>query len=380
MRKSANRWVCSCLAMGLWLQAWADPSAFSEDSVRNPSDPVEERPVVRRSWYPIPMAFYQEETSVGFGVVGGYYFKSNSLHEISSITGSVIYTLRKQAKIHVNPRFYTRNGRLHFVGDLHLRYYPEKFYGVGAQQTNEGMDYISKAVSFRFQPFYRIRPDLEAGMVADFRAEMIPGGGTKAERAAEMYGRRDVSGWEPYLAWGMGLQMMYDTRDNVAYPQRFSHFLKVGWITYQQAWGSCCTMNSFSLDFRQFVPTWIGQVFAWQVCAEMRVGHNTPFGMLPTLGGSDLLRGFREKTYTDNALVAVQAEYRIPIWRRLKAAVFAGVGDVFDLYHPEFGHVEVGYGAGLRLRLNDARVHLRVDVAGNNEGQVKFYITATEAF
>ena len=54
--------------------------------------------------------------------------------------------------------------------------------------------------------------------------------------------------------------------------------------------------------------------------------------------------------------------------------------DVFDVYNPAIHTLKVGYGAGLRFRLNDARVNLRLDVAGNNFGEVKFYITATEAF
>ena len=317
---------------------------------------------------------------MGFGIVGGYYFPSQSLREISSITGSVIYTLRNQAKVHINPRFYTRSGKLHFVGDLTLRYYPEKYYGIGAESLQPDMNFISKAVLAKFQPFYRIRSDLEVGVAADLRAETILDADEKLSEVRHRYPGDALAGWSPYLVWGLGLQLVYDTRDNVAYPQRFSNFLKVGWITYQQAWGSSYTVNSLSLDFRQFVPTWVGQVFAWQLCAEMRLGREIPFGMLPALGGSDLLRGFRERSYTDNTMIAVQVEYRIPIWRRLKAAVFCGVGDVFDVNNPRINRVEVGYGAGLRLRLNDARVHLRVDVAGNNDGQVKFYITATEAF
>jgi hypothetical protein len=43
--------------------------------------------------------------------------------------------------------------------------------------------------------------------------------------------------------------------------------------------------------------------------------------------------------------------------------------------------LKVAYGAGLRYQLNDARVHLRFDIAKNNYGEkLQFYITATEAF
>ncbi|MBQ1753087.1 MAG: BamA/TamA family outer membrane protein, partial [Paludibacteraceae bacterium] len=130
----------------------------------------------------------------------------------------------------------------------------------------------------------------------------------------------------------------------------------------------------------QYVPTWVGQVFAWQIYADARFGHDVPFRMLPTLGGSDNIRGFRERKFTDKFMWEVQAEYRIPIWWRLKAAVFCSFGDVMDIYNPTFNKLKVGYGLGLRCRLNDARVNLRFDVAFNNYGDVKFNITATEAF
>jgi hypothetical protein len=139
-------------------------------------------------------------------------------------------------------------------------------------------------------------------------------------------------------------------------------------------------MTSLKLDYRQYVPTWLGQVFAWQVKFETALGSEVPFQMLPTVGGSDNIRGIRERKYIDNSMFEVQMEYRIPIWWRLKAVVFCSVGDVFDIYNPSIVKPKVGYGAGIRCRINDARVNLRVDFAGNNYGEFKFYITATEAF
>jgi outer membrane translocation and assembly module TamA len=85
--------------------------------------------------------------------------------------------------------------------------------------------------------------------------------------------------------------------------------------------------------------------------------------------------------YRDNLLFLVQSEYRIPIYKRLKAAVFCSAGDVMNNSDYSTHKLKVAYGAGLRYRLNDARVHLRVDVAKNNYGgKLQLYITATEAF
>ena len=94
-----------------------------------------------------------------------------------------------------------------------------------------------------------------------------------------------------------------------------------------------------------------------------------------------MMRGFRQGMYRENLLMSLQTEYRMPIYKRLKAAVFCTTGDVVNTNNFQINKLKVSYGAGLRYRLNDARVHLRVDLAKNNYGEkLQFYITATEAF
>ena len=360
-------------------------SALSQekaDSVANATELLRqiESPVVKRSWFAVPIGFYQEETSVGFGASGGYYFKSHDLSKISSISGSIIYTLNNQAKININPRLYFFNNKMYLTGNVNLRHYPDHYYGIGNTPPTDDMLYTAQTFSIQAQPFYLFNQNVMLGMFVGVRGErLLLADSVMAMRPyiQEKYG---AAGWEPYFMLGLGVQFAYDSRDNGFYPQKFSNFLKFSAITYQQALGSSFSLTSFTLDFRQYVPTWLGQVFAWQVYADVNLGKEIPFQMLPTLGGSDKLRGFRERKFTDNSMFLLQAEYRIPIWWRLKAAVFCSVGDVFDIYNPAIHKLKVGYGAGLRFRLNDARVNLRVDVAGNNYGEFKFYITATEAF
>lgn len=357
-------------------------SVEKADSVANSTELLRQiaSPTVKRSWFAVPIGFYQEETSVGFGATGGYYFKSNDLSKISSISGSIIYTLNNQAKININPRLYFLNNQLYLTGNVNLRHYPDHYYGIGNTVPVDDMLYTAQTYAINAQPFYLFNPQLMLAMYVGVRGErLLLNDSVAALRpyVAERYG--DV-GWDPYFILGLGVQFAYDSRDNGFYPQKFSNFVKFSCITYQQALGSTYSFTSLTLDVRQYIPTWLGQVFAWQVYFDTRLGEQVPFQMLPTIGGSDMIRGFRERMYTDNTMFMIQAEYRIPIWWRLKAAVFCSVGDVFDIYNPSINRIKVGYGAGLRFRLNDARVHLRVDVAGNSEGEVKFYITATEAF
>lgn len=352
------------------------------------ADSVSSHIVVPKSWFIVPIGFYQEETSVGLGLTGGYYFNSKSLDRISSISGSAIYTFLNQAKININTRANFAENKVSLLGNVNLRHYVEHYYGI-SNDVNDlfGLDgsginvYTSQAFDINVQPFYNFTRDISAGVYLRARGERMVKFNeplqASVEKCKQTFGD---AGWDDYFMWGIGLQFMYDSRDNIFYPQKFSNFLKFNATTYSKQLGSSYSFTGMNLDFRQYIPTWLGQVLVWQVKFETSLGDEIPFQMLSTVGGSDNIRGIRERKFLGNSMFEFQTEYRIPIWWRLKAAIFCSVGDVFDIYNPSIVKPKVGYGVGLKCRLNDARVHLRVDVAGNNYGEWKFYITATEAF
>ena len=352
------------------------------------TDSVSSHYKIPTSWFLVPAGFYQEETSLGLGLNGGYYFKSKSLDKISSISGSAFYTLLNQVKINLNTRFFMADDRVYLLGNVQLRHYVEHYYGISNDINSlVGVDdasaniYTSQIFDVNIQPFYNFTKTLSAGLYVGVRGErMVKFNENLEARVAEYKQRYGDAGWDDYLMLGLGAQFMYDDRDNYFYPQKFSNFLKLSAITYNKEVGSSFSCTNLKLDFRQYVPTWLGQVFAWQVKFETNLGSEIPFQMLSTVGGSDNVRGIRERKYIDNSMFEVQMEYRIPIWWRLKAAVFCSVGDVFDINNPSIVKPKIGYGAGIRFRLNQARVNFRLDVAGNNYGEWKFYITATEAF
>ena len=352
------------------------------------TDSVSSHYKIPTSWFLVPAGFYQEETSLGLGLNGGYYFKSKSLDKISSISGSAFYTLLNQVKINLNTRFFMADDRVYLLGNVQLRHYVEHYYGISNDINSlVGVDdadaniYTSQILDVNIQPFYNFTKTLSAGLYVRVRGErMVKFNENLEARVADIRQTYGDAGWDDYLMLGLGAQFMYDDRDNYFYPQKFSNFLKLSAITYNKEVGSSFSCTNLKLDFRQYVPTWLGQVFAWQVKFETNLGNAIPFQMLATVGGSDNVRGIRERKYIDNSMFECQLEYRIPIWWRLKAVLFCSVGDVFDINNPSIVKPKIGYGAGIRFRLNQARVNFRLDVAGNNYGEWKFYITATEAF
>ena len=135
------------------------------------------------------------------------------------------------------------------------------------------------------------------------------------------------------------------------------------------------------LDLRHYIPLYKELILAWNFRSEIAVGNNVPFQLLPTIGGQDLVRGIRQNKFKNNTLFALQAELRIPIWRFLKAAVFGSIGDVYNYNNWHWATPKIGYGAGLRACIHQAKTNIRFDVARQNySNDWSFYFTVKEAF
>jgi len=337
--------------------------------------------VSKKSLFIIPHASYQQETSVAPGIAYGYYFKSKDISRISSVSGSAIYTFLNQFTFNVTPKIFFHSSKWYLYSNLNFRNYPDYYFGIGNKSTNTKQAFTSQNISLLLQPQYNITKHLLIGALLSARFERVLTDSTFESNRDFIFQQFGRDGWEPYSLLNVGIVAAFDSRDNQFYPQK-GIFAKTFFSASKAGWGSSYSLQEFSFDFRQFVPLFGSHVFAWQVYYDGIFGANgIPFELLPTVGGRDVLRGFRQGMYRENVLALAQAEYRLPIYKRLKAAVFCSVGDVMNSADYKIDKLKVAYGAGLRYRLNDARVHLRVDLAKNNYGdKLQFYITATEAF
>jgi outer membrane protein assembly factor BamA len=95
-----------------------------------------------------------------------------------------------------------------------------------------------------------------------------------------------------------------------------------------------------------------------------------PFTELPTLGGPDDLRGFRNQLFHGRSSFIASAEYRFPVWIWMDFVLFADYGGVFGQWYQGFGarQLQPDLGGGLLL-FGRNRFFLRVQVAyGWGEG------------
>lgn len=329
----------------------------------------------------VPIINYSPENSWIFGAAVQGYFRTDSTLPTSIVQLHGAYTLAKQ--------WYIKTSGTVYMGGVHpwqlawnggYRDYPDLWYergnGAGNESGKIGVPYIGKRGHARVEGLWQVAQAWRIGPKVDF-----------------LYETNDLPSDNRVLQWGLGVVAQYDSRDVVYYPTHGILF-KTEALYYEPYLGSTSRLGVWGVDLRQFIPIrWTPaytMIVAWQFASRwVWSDHNEriPYPMLPTIGGADLIRGVRANMFRDNAMMALQAEVRIPIYSILHATVFAGVGDVYNTSDWQWAIPKVGYGLGLRGCINRAKVNIRVDVARNNLNNnwrdinsYSFYLTATEAF
>jgi Omp85 superfamily domain len=134
------------------------------------------------------------------------------------------------------------------------------------------------------------------------------------------------------------------------------------------------TVNRVDTDLRQFVG-FLGErrvVAARLFVSTSDTGADNvmPFYLMPTLGGNDTLRGFREYRFRAPHAILAQAEYRFEIWSGFDGALFYDAGKVANRRSDlSFKDLETDYGIGFRFN-TDQGIILRVDAGfGSSDGK-----------
>ena len=348
----------------------------------------------------IPVVNYSPESTWEFGATAQGYFRLPNQERTSIVQLDGTYSLRHQWYINAQGTLYfgARSAspawQLQFRAGYSDR--PATYYGVYddphfANEGNTGIGMLRKGTPYQMQRAYlnlqapiSINKDWSVGPMLDMLVAQY-----------NIEGKYKTP--SPLVQAAVGAVGVYDTRDNVFYPTQ-GVFAK---LTAAAAWtnkveipeGQQAMINGLlSADIRHFVPLTDQIVFAWQLKAQMMlsplfISHLTMYPMLPRLGGQDGLRGVNSDMFRDDIMMALQSELRIPIWSIFRAAVFAGIGDVYDYHNWHWEVPKVGYGIGLRAAINKAKVNIRFDVARSNVdprwntiNAYSFYLTATEAF
>lgn len=335
----------------------------------------------REGFAVIPLLYYTPDTRFALGAAGVYYFRSQSTREsvpeprISYVQLLADYTQNNQLDVWGLWSVFTNNEDYLLRGELRYRNFPDRFYGIGNVTAEAQMErYYYDLFSFKALFMRKFGRYFFAGFDYQLRREFNFDYKDSIELSLGT-----IPGYAGGTGSALGFVASYDSRDNVinAYKGQFFEFSS---YFYNTSFGG--SFNFFNLNtvyntYRELKP---GVVLATNARLELNYGE-VPFLNMAKAGGEDMLRGYAANRFRDHHFVGGQSELRFPLYKRLGAVAFAGLGDVFrqtdDL---ALNRIKYSMGTGLRYALNRSeRLNVRLDY-GWGRGTSSFYFSVTEAF
>jgi len=328
----------------------------------------------------LPIIYYTPETKLAFGFGGlftyrfGLFFKQA---RPSSLFVAAMYTQMKQFTLQLKPEIYLQNNSLFLSGNFLAERFPSKFWGVGAN-TEDTLEEIytpeTYSMEIGFQKILLASAGVYLGVKYHLERTRIV-----EKEPGKLIDQGVILGSQGGFLSGVGFIINFDNRDNIFYPTQ-GYYLQAYCFWNDGFLGSDFDYFSLKFDLRNYIRLAENQILAIQLILDTASGE-VPFYKLPRLGGDTILRGYYQGRYRDKNLLALQAEYRFPIWKRVSGVAFVAAGNLADrLRNLSWDNLKYAGGFGFRFKIiPKEKVNLRVDFAFG-PGTYGIYFKAGESF
>ena len=331
------------------------------------------------TFFGYPYLFYTPETNLAFGAGGIMYFRTAREQELnlSSVLLSGYYTINNQYSLTLAPELYFSRNRYITRGEFNFGKFLDKFYGYGSNSEEiDNPDYFTQnfGINLNFQA--DVSEKFEIGAIYDFLYTNVID-----KKNNPFLNNNSVLGSEGGISSGLGLKLVWDSRDYVYLPTTGGYYI-VSAVYYKKVLGSDFEFNDYLIDLRRYFKITQGHILTFQLYGNFARGF-PPFYEMPRLGGDVTMRGYYEGRYRDRNFVATQAEYKTWLVEKWKLGVvlFGGIGDVADeLDDLKVRDFKYSYGFGFRYVFDEKeRLTVRADFGfGKNTSGV--YFAMQEAF
>ena len=335
----------------------------------------------------LPVVGSAPETGLQYGVTALYVRRSPDVDtRPTTIQLYAIATAKHQRQLFLERDWWAPTNARRLYTRLDWIDFPQAYYGIGwtgAEVEAYEEFYRAGGASLHAILMQRVRGPLFAStslrLIDRTVKDREPSGALAVGDVVGSAGGRVVL---PFVG------LTWDTRDDVFAPTR-GRFVEANTGASRTGLGSDFNFSRTTFDARTYRR--LGSAtLALQLYAERHTG-SVPFDQLSLVGGNTVMRGYVRGRFRDNALMATQAELRMPATQRLTVALFGGWGQTgpdfgdavsaFLFSGPDGADPYITAGGGVRWRLfRDARTSVRVDLAAGSHGARGLYIALNEAF
>jgi len=338
------------------------------------------------SFLPLPVLGYSQETGAEIGALSLYSFytdRKDTLTRTSSITGVATFTTKKQTNFQLKSDIWSPQNKYHYTGEIRYKNFPFNFYGIGNSTLESNIDPI-------IQKLFKMNGGIEkrfgntryTGLNIAFESYQFSDKATGGIFSSDPSIFDKDGGQVIYI----GFTQIIDSRNSNTYSTKGT-FARMNYSFAPDIFGSDNFSGSLlKVDIRNFNEISKKTTFALNANYQTLNGENTPFYLLPQLGGDDIMRGYYVGRYRDENLLAIQSEIRLRFHPRFGIVGFAGTGTVFT--HREFSlkDFKPNLGGGFRYFFDIERgLSVRMDygIGEKNPGEKRqsgFYLSLGESF
>lgn len=321
--------------------------------------------------------YYSIEKKLGIGVLAAGTFSTCHGDTLTPLSNSSVYvnaSLSGYYEVGVEGNVRFKQDRFRFNYQSYFSSMPTFFWGMGYDQCSDNANktsYLLRKVEMKLEGLARLADGFYAGALFDVTS--VTGSGVAGDRIFLWRG-------EPLKTLGVapGVKLSYDTRDNMTAPRRGVR-LDVAQRFYPKALGNTNEFHSTELTLGWYCPAWRGCTVATRYHSIYTYGGSPSWSMMPTMGGSYMMRGYYEGRYRDRGIMDAIVELRQHLFWRIGAVAWGGGGFLFSSPDRIDGRMFLpNYGAGLRWEFKQ-NVNLRFD-AGFGKGEWGVVFSINEAF
>jgi hypothetical protein len=340
--------------------------------------------------------FYTPVAYPGYALVSGFLIGvANSLSfythrgdgaKISTITMLNMYTQNKQLLNTLKSNIWLNHEKYNLVGDFRYFRYPNFTYGLGSKTNLDDLNNVNYTLIRVYEVIMReVGKNTFVGLgynldihrnISEINTPQITG--TDLQNYG--YGESSTSS-------GLTVNFQFDNRLNSNNPSEGA-FANIQVRANTKSLGSDNDWQSATVDLRYYLPfsKKSGNVLAFWTYNAFTLNGNPPYFGLPSTGwdiNNTTGRGYVEGRFRGRNWVYFETEYRFNITKRrfLGGVIFSNFSSFSEPVSNKFEKMNIGYGAGLRIKMNKyANTNLVIDYGFGQGGSRGFSFGLNEVF
>ena len=311
---------------------------------------------LKRSLTMIPGFGYSQLRGVSLILEGNYSFRNSPDSKVSVIRFVPQVTFKGFLIPRVTSSIWFYNNTLNLSTDLRYNKFIAIDYGLGSNSSEQAFNnYRQNYVKFHQTLSRELRPGLLFGIGYYF--DEHNGISRLESKLITVANKYDIT--KKTISSGLVANFLYDSRENENFPLGGESFAAVSFIQNLKKLGSTSSYESVTIDFRKYfrVSTNDMNVLCFRSLNWFTFNGQAPYFDLPFSQG-DIMnsssRPYVEGRYRGKSMVYLESEYRFTLTKNefLGGAFFINASSFEEQNSNQFEHVNFGYGASGRMKIN----------------------------